>query len=61
MTPSKPSITRVTRTFPFDQFPWDDFGRLCPMLLPRESFENPQHYGAAGGGQNRIIQDIGWW
>ena len=25
------------------------------MLLPREGFENPQHYGAAGGEQGRDI------
>lgn len=55
MTPSKPPVVRPTRALPFDQLPWDDFERLCLMLLPREGFENPQHYGAAGSEQGRDI------
>ena len=47
MNPSKPPITRVTRTLPFDPLPWDDFERLGLMLLPRKGLEGPQHYGAA--------------
>jgi hypothetical protein len=51
----KPTITQTTRPLPFDQLPWDDFERLCLMLLPRMGFENPQHYGAAGGERGRDI------
>ena len=45
----KPSTTRVSRALPFHRLSWDDFERLCLMLLPREGFEDSQHYGAAGG------------
>lgn len=55
MTTSKPPIVQPTRALPFDQLPWDDFERLCLRLLPREGFDNPQHYGAGGGEQGRDI------
>jgi hypothetical protein len=55
MTGSKPAITRTTHTLPLERLEPPDFERLCMMLLPREGFDSPQHYGAAGSDQRRDI------
>ena len=55
MTASKPAITRTTHTLPLQRLEPPDFERLCQALLPREGFDSPQHYGAAGSDQGRDI------
>jgi hypothetical protein len=43
-----PAITRTTHTLPLERLEPPDFERLCVVLLPREGFDSPQHYGATG-------------
>jgi hypothetical protein len=55
MTESKPTITRTTHVLSIERLEPGDFERLCCALLPREGFDSPQHYGAAGSEQGRDI------
>lgn len=52
---SRPAITRTTHVLPFDRLSPRDFERLCLAVLPHEDFNDPEHYGAAGGEQGRDI------
>ena len=55
VTGDKPPITGAQHETPFDKLSPRDFERLCLALLPRQAFDNPRHYGAAGGERGRDI------
>ena len=51
----RPTVTGTTHVLPFDRLSPRDFERLCLALLPHEDFDDPEHYGAAGGEHGRDI------
>src|SRR5215210_4933340 len=57
-TQSKPRLTGIAHTLPFEKLAPLDFERLCLWLVRREGFTRAEHLGEAGSEQGRDV--VAW-